>query len=376
MADGQDVTQDCDFFSIHDNEESYSSIHIHLINTDYKYSGQFSPGCDVSIRIAPQMQWWPIIQMRMMQLHETYSNRGVTLELIGSDCIEKMARKEALGHQKGTKPVPPIQELAEDSGVNIDAKITNDGKDAGKEDCARTPRMAGTSNEAQAAKIANRSTGPSLSGPGSGYDAGTDPIGESKGGTAKNQKNATGVNYAGGNDQNRLTNAQKRAESKVITAKLEVVGMGIRGQQNITVQKVGPFASGKWYVKDATISGGKNKGLEAHASLMRGTTKESSDSGVATPIVMYADIYQKDQVYIGPRKADAPNQATLTFGEGDFVKSFVFSFDAIAAIRASKKTTGKAIDPNSAEDPVKEKSSDSGGSGGGSTGPSLSGPGQ
>jgi hypothetical protein len=377
MADGQDVSRDCEHFDIQDNEESYSSIKVRLINADNKYDGKFLPGCPLSIRIAPQMKWWPIIEMRMMQYHEHRGTDGLTIELIGTDAMEKMARKEAMGHQKGTKPIPAIKELAKDSEVDAEVDLEDDGKEAGKTDCPRTPRPAGSSNLDQTAKIANRSIkSPQLGGESKdGYAQGTDPKGESKSGTSKNQINASGVNPAGGNDNNRLGNAQNRAKSKVITASVYLVGAALRGQQTADFMNVGSFANGQWYVQDSHISGGKGKGLECTAKLMRGATKESKECGVACPVVMYADIYKKDKIYVGPRKGNSKSQGTFIYGQGDLVKSFNFNVDAIAGLRANKKATSKPIDPNDAKAPVKEKGSDkgTGASGGGVSSPQLGG---
>ena len=362
MINGQDVSKDCPDWLIHDNEEAYSSISIHLVNTDFKYSGKFQPGCPISIRIAPQMKWWPVITMRMMKFHERSGKHGMMIEFIGCDAMEKMARKEASRHMAGTRPIPAIQQMANESGVTVQTDINNNGVDGGGQGCNRIPQ-GNQDNLSKTKQIGDRAY-PDLNSaeepPNPGYSGGEAPAdGSPPDGAAQNQKASSGVNYAGGNDNSRLTNAQKRAASKIITAHLSLAGTALRGQQNVTLAHAGPVSSGVWYVKDSTISGG-DKGLRCVASLMRGAITETNQGTGATPVVMYADIYLPDTIYMGPRKVNSPSQATLTFGVGDFIENLESSFDAVAAMRASKKALGKPIDPNDASSPIKEKSSDGG----------------
>jgi hypothetical protein len=112
-----------------------------------------------------------------------------------------------------------------------------------------------------------------------------------------------------------IRNNQKKAGNTVISGTLECIGHpGIEAKKCITVLNVGSEASGKWYVKKCSQRYNVKSGYHTFCELMRATLGKDGQP-IEQPVVMYANIYEKDSVTIKCRDVDAESQATFTFGQ-------------------------------------------------------------
>lgn len=79
----------------------------------------------------------------------------------------------------------------------------------------------------------------------------------------------------------------------------------------------------------------------------------------ARTVVTYADIYQKNKIYMGPRKDNAAVSAEFTYGDGKYLILFHYTKDSKASLRGNataethkqedkgnKKTITITVDPN------------------------------
>jgi hypothetical protein len=128
-------------------------------------------------------------------------------------------------------------------------------------------------------------------------------------------------------DQNRNRNANKNQNSGTITAKLALMGYPeLRPSAGVTVLNVDEY-SGEWYCNHVNHKwDGSN--FTTDCSLQRGDVgkQEGGSSGCGkskapNPMIVGSDPFKKE-MYVGPRKTDAPSQATFTYGVGNEVISF------------------------------------------------------
>lgn len=55
----------------------------------------------------------------------------------------------------------------------------------------------------------------------------------------------------------------------------------------------------------------------------------------ARTVVAYADIYQKNKIYMGPRKDDEAVSAEFTYGDGKYLILFHYTKDSKASLRGN-----------------------------------------
>jgi hypothetical protein len=119
----------------------------------------------------------------------------------------------------------------------------------------------------------------------------------------------------GGKDRakNRQNNQGGQDSQAPITATLKLRGFPtLRAKSNADIVGVGSENSGTYYVKKVKTEF-KGKGLLGTAELTRGGTGKGGVGGSA-PMVMYANIWKRGEMYCGPRKTDGETQATFTYG--------------------------------------------------------------
>ena len=84
--------------------------------------------------------------------------------------------------------------------------------------------------------------------------------------------------------------------------------------------------SGVWFVKSVNHHWQVSSGFVTHAQLVRGDNEKAQGGGKCNaprPMVIHSEIYNQERtVYCGPRKTDAENQATFTYGDGQNLISF------------------------------------------------------
>ena len=168
-------------------------------------------------------------------------------------------------------------------------------------------------------------------------------------------------------DKNKLQNANNRAKSDIITADIKLRGYPLlKAKANVTIQGVGSLASGGWYVQTAEQYWDKGSGYMTHAHLIRGGTGDEGGKSTPPSAVVYADIYKKNSIYAGLRKVDGASQATFTFGDGTYLKSFDWSINIPENRNAGNYVGGQTVTPSDAKDPIKEAKTNEGSGGGGS----------
>lgn len=127
-----------------------------------------------------------------------------------------------------------------------------------------------------------------------------------------------------GRDKNRHNNHNKHKTSKTFTGTIELRGFPtLRARKDIRVENVGSFASGDYYVESVTHSWNVGNGYHTTAKLIRSGELASQHN----PMVTYCDMFQPGTVWVEPRPIGKEVQATFTYGEGEHLIRFSFTFD-------------------------------------------------
>jgi hypothetical protein len=130
----------------------------------------------------------------------------------------------------------------------------------------------------------------------------------------------------------------------------------MKAKEGVTVLNVGPKASGDWYVQRVGHEWDSGSGYKAECRLMRVDTKKDQTSNAhqagskttgGAPIIRYAEIFQKNHVYRGPRKLNAASQATFTVGDGKHVVEFDWTLDVQSPKGSGQGMQNKNKVPNS-----------------------------
>lgn len=146
-------------------------------------------------------------------------------------------------------------------------------------------------------------------------------------------KDEGGFSYSGadtlpeggkGRDKNRHDNHKKEKTSKTFTGSIELRGFPtLRAKKDIHVANVGQLASGDYYVESVTHQWSVGDGYRTVAKLIRSGDMASQHN----PMVMYADMFQPGTIWAEPRPIGKEIQATFTYGEGEHLINFSFSFN-------------------------------------------------
>ena len=127
-----------------------------------------------------------------------------------------------------------------------------------------------------------------------------------------------------GRDKNRHNNHKKQATSKTFTASLELRGFPtLRARKDIHMANVGAMATGDYYVESVVHTWSVGQGYRTTAKLIRSGDMASQHN----PMVMYADMFQPGNIWAEPRPIGKETQTTFTYGEGEHLVSFSFSFN-------------------------------------------------
>lgn len=127
-----------------------------------------------------------------------------------------------------------------------------------------------------------------------------------------------------GRDKNRHDNHKKEKTSKTFTGSIELRGFPtLRAKKDIHIANVGALASGDYYVESVTHQWSAKDGYRTQAKLIRSGDMASQHN----PMVMYADMFQPGTIWAEPRPIGREIQATFTYGEGEHLINFSFTFN-------------------------------------------------
>jgi hypothetical protein len=123
--------------------------------------------------------------------------------------------------------------------------------------------------------------------------------------------------------ENILNQILSKASGDSVRGQLEMYGdPKFRAKTVIEVRNVGN-GSGKWYVKTATHRWNPHLGYRDYADLILPDE---------TPMVQYAEIYKKDEIYVGPRKLDQQG-GVYTYGVDD---KLIIAFKFTETVQSSR----------------------------------------
>lgn len=145
-----------------------------------------------------------------------------------------------------------------------------------------------------------------------------------------------------GRDDARARNHEKRASSNTITASLELRGFPtLRAKRDIAIANAGPAVSGQYYIKKLTHRWQRGSGyLTSNIELIQSRGQDGDRSEDCAEPVIYGDLYDRGEIYVGPRKIGRTNQTTFTWGEGDWIIRLNWKFDAQSNRGGNERTTG------------------------------------
>jgi hypothetical protein len=243
----------------------------------------------------------------------------MTLEIIGRDESSKMSGGNNKGNQGKGDDKTQLKQNMKSSGLNMSGDTK--GADSGckgacynESDKALAYRWANSMSAAGQMEAAG-SGGPTspLAGEQSSDMEGSG-VNRHDGHTTSNPGDWTG-DGKGGKDRakNRQGNKGGQDSQAPITATLKLRGFPtLRAKSNVTIVGIGGENSGTYYVKKVKHEW-KGKGFISTAELTRGGTGKGGVGG-SSPIVMYANIWKRGEMYCGPRKTSGEAQATFTYG--------------------------------------------------------------
>lgn len=349
---GADVTKHVDSWELHDAEAQISSLTVTIINEDLKFSGRFKNEDKIKIRFGYQGNLSPQVEMTIKRRQERYNTRGATITITGMDCMERMTGNSCRGffsHAKAKEAVKELCEMVDCKNVQgdmVEPEFQKDHKLQGANErlidvTRRYLRMMGTrpSGESQKKAIKEQkkvegNTGSFQGKVKRGFMCPQGPITKE---TMEDMKNA---------QKNYLKNIVQKASSISVRAHAELVGVPmLQAKKCVSFANVGPDGNGKWYVIACHHAWSVSMGYVTRVECIKAENRGEQ------PIVIYAEIYQKDTIYTGPRKINAESQGTFTYGKGDKRLS---SFEFDESVQESREGGEGADSVNLMSDAVKE----------------------
>jgi phage protein D len=356
---GEDATKETLAWTINDQEEGMSSLMVQVDNRDGKHDGALSKvGETIALRFGHAKNLSSKIEMKILKVKNHFGVDGKRAVYVGLDATQKLSQQSGRAHQRGKDTEERIKEIAKATGTEIEAKdIKKEEKSEAKE-CSRGPVPAGVKCDELLQHNLDQAAPQKENSGGGGTDV-FDKAGDagSGGQIAEDRESMTGVR-PGKNEaeKNRANNAKNGAKSSGVTASLVLIGYPLlKAKKCVTIENVGPDASGKWYVKNCTHSWSHSSGYSTNAALMRSGLGQNGCQGGGQPMVYYAKIYDgKNKIFAGPRQMDEESQETFRFGDGEYIVSFDANVDAQSGRGTGKKVQGKTINPKKASNPVEK----------------------
>jgi hypothetical protein len=319
---GKDITKLVESWTLNDVEDGISNLNVTIVNQYWDFSGKVDDEATIKHGLRGNLSG--NVTMKIKEYTETYSVGGSRVTITAHDCLERMTGVSAHGffqHKDTQKAIKQIGEMLEQR-INVktdgmenpqypeDYKISIANQklfDAQRE-------LLGTMGNLKKKKAGNT---PSASGKKAiKKQTKGKKIADFEGVVKEGLLSAQGP-YSTENRVKDVNNVMKNvldqftqnASGETLRAAMKTVGLpDLKAKIVITVNNVGRH-SGKWYVKGATHSWDKSGTYTVNTELI----KVDEDA----PLVRYAEIYEKDTVYCGPRKVDGGSALTFTFGKED-----------------------------------------------------------
>ena len=316
------IVKECIEWEFTDDEKDQSEIRVLLPNPGNILDGKFKYGMDMTIRFGYAGAMSPEAYLPVAEIVYDYpADKGMTVEVIGRDESGKMSGGNNKGNQGKGDDQTQLKQNMKANGLNMSGDTK--GADSGCKGACYNE-----SDKALAYRWANQmSAAGEMEAAGSGGGGPTSPLA----GEQSSDMEGSGVNRhdgrttsnpgdwsgdgKGGKDRakNRQNNQGGQDSQAPITATLKLRGFPtLRAKSNANIAGIGSDNSGTYYVKKVKTEF-KGKGLLGTAELTRGGTGKGGVGGSA-PMVMYANIWKRGEMYCGPRKTDVEAQATFTYG--------------------------------------------------------------
>jgi len=326
--DGQNVNQWVIEWELVDDEQGMSEITITLANPEMQNAGKWDYKQDLEIRFGYVGELSGKGYLPVSEVTEKYPRGGEsTIIVVGRDESQKMSGGKHKGNHGGEDDLGLIRKDGEAHGLQIGIgkgvkAIPNKKGSVFNENSYQLAQRCGKALRPGGGGGSGASPTNPLSKDGSG---GSIPGKDAKRDQAQLYSSAERVPEEGeGRDANRGENHQNAAQQAPITAKLVLRGFpSLRAKTTVDIAGAGSKASGTYYVKKATHNMSGQSGYLTHADLVRGGSGPGSVGG-DPPMVMYADIWERGKMYLGPRKTDDSPQATFDIRDSRHVVSFEY----------------------------------------------------
>jgi hypothetical protein len=319
---------DCLEWEMTEQEKESSHLTVSIGNPEMRNSGKYKYGKEMEIRFGYDGMMSEPAHFKVAEVTERYpTGKGPIITVTGKDASQKMGGGGNKGNhsKKGEDSKEALKKALEAQGLKLegDAQGTKDG-------CG-TAAM-NESDRALAFRLGNGMSG-GMSDTSGGGAGPISPLAGDSNGSAGDADRSGGFTYpaaakwagdgkAGEADKNRGKNHGGRQSQDQVKGKLVLKGFpALRAKRTVTVLGVGPEASGEYYVKKCTHSWKPGQGYLTSAELSRGGTGPGGVGG-SPPMVMYADIWKKDTMYLGTRQTNAGAQCIFTYGEGRHLIEF------------------------------------------------------
>lgn len=323
---GETVIKECIEWEFTDDEKDQSEVRVLLPNPENILDGKFKYGQDMTIRFGYANELSPEAYLPVAEIDYEYpADKGMVIEVIGRDESSKLSGGNNKGNQGKGDDKTQLKQVMKANGLNMTGN-TKAAEDSGcKGACYNEPDKAliyrwGNTMAAEdtGSGTTDDSGGPTSplansdqAGGGSSESGG---VNRHDGYTTSHSGDWSG-NGKGGEDKakNRQGNKSGQNAQAPITATLKLRGFPtLRAKSNVTITGVGSDNSGTYYVKKVKHEW-KGKGFISTAELTRGGTGKGGVGGTP-PIVLYANIWKRGEIYCGPRKTNGEAQATFSYG--------------------------------------------------------------
>lgn len=323
-VDGKDVSKLAISWEFNDVDDGISNIHAVLVNEKYDFTPQV--GSDLTLRFGYQGDLSDPVTMRIQQRTNRYGVRGAFIEITAEDCLEAAVSNA----MRGAFIINDAPQICKELGESIGAKVELGDMES------PAPPQEGFRYQASNERLIDalrRHTAMCIVKARQGARGSTRPAKTNK--AIKNTRRAKKPPSFMGNVQPGhmaavglitqqeiendrgamkaiLDDITARASSISCRAVLETLGVPhLKGKTVIRVENVGDD-SGDWYAKGVTQYYGVNSGYFTRCDLVLPT-----QDGDKPPKVCYAKVYEKDSIYVGPRKDDQGPSHTFVYGRDD-----------------------------------------------------------